>query len=1087
MKGLRHEMISASAGSGKTYELVRRYLHLLALGVDPERIAAMTFTRKAAGEFFNRILRRLGELCDGSDHPDKYFAGMKPLPAQWPDFITITRELLRHMHRLRLGTLDSFFATIAACFPMELGLPVGATVMAEEDATRALDEALDDLMDRVYRSDNESEARTLLDAYKLGTYGREDKGVLRSLRGWIKDAHQLWLECPDENAWGRAPVIWPKNNNALIWHKAPPRQELVTKLREIGGRQKWSDEGNDKWAEMIGQVLEFQPGIKIQKPLADLLDKCAESWAALQAGGAEITWSRRKTPFSGDDAQTLVALVRQLAAMEFLCACERTQGVAGVISTYEDGYHQLVRQNGRLSFSDVQRMLADGQARGEHGVFGATGGGTPDLWYRLDSRHDHWLFDEFQDTSVQQWQVVSDLVDEVLQDTSGRRSFFAVGDTKQSIYMWRRAEPGLFLAVEKRYARKEEQEEGDGLHKRTLAESHRSCQEVLDSVNATFGDKEVLEELLPGCFGGWEFESHKSAKADLRGHAALLYHEPKSDEDESPRHQLVAELLKQIQPTRRGLTCAVLVKGNKTATDLADFLRGATGMDVISESQQHPATDNPVTLALLSVLQLAAHPGDSFAIEHLRMTPLGRVLADGFKDNPAALATDTLKLVQQGGFAEFVEQWTRRIESSGGDPLDLFSRRRLMQLSDIASEFDETGDRRIDAFLDFARSHGTRSQGPGTAIQVMTIHKSKGLEFDVVILPDLDGNGLKTVGKLDLVKKQPLFGTPEWILQMPADALGRFDPTLCDLKEQLAQREGFEGLCRLYVAMTRAKLGLYMISKPPPKKTDGAASEARLLREQLCEADPVPVRIGDADALCAAQIGDAAWYEQHALTTTKPEEIDKPTRESIGSILRKVQPLSRRLTPSEEEAFNITGETLFAPGRESGRNFGSLVHALLAEMEWTDKIADAHFQDLWLSRGFNRIAGYDAAAKQVLTLLRDEHAQGVFARPQGNFALWRERAFDLLHDGEWISGIMDRVVIDLDAKGAPVSAWLIDFKTDFVADDEQLKQKVSGYKPQIELYIGALRKLTGLAAGSIHASLVFTRTPREVGIESLHR
>lgn len=175
MKGLRHEMISASAGSGKTYELVRRYLHLLALGVDPERIAAMTFTRKAAGEFFNRILRRLGELCDGSDHPDKYFAGMTPLPSQWPDFITITRELLRHMHRLRLGTLDSFFATIAACFPMELGLPVGATVMAEEDAKRALDEALDDLMDRVYRSDNDSEARTLLEAYKLGTYGREEQ------------------------------------------------------------------------------------------------------------------------------------------------------------------------------------------------------------------------------------------------------------------------------------------------------------------------------------------------------------------------------------------------------------------------------------------------------------------------------------------------------------------------------------------------------------------------------------------------------------------------------------------------------------------------------------------------------------------------------------------------------------------------------------------------------------------------------------------------------------------------------------------------------------------------------------------------
>ena len=133
------------------------------------------------------------------------------------------------------------------------------------------------------------------------------------------------------------------------------------------------------------------------------------------------------------------------------------------------------------------------------------------------------------------------------------------------------------------------------------------------------------------------------------------------------------------------------------------------------------------------------------------------------------------------------------------------------------------------------------------------------------------------------------------------------------------------------------------------------------------------------------------------------------------------------------------------------------------------------------------LRGYDAAAKQVLAMLDDGHTRGVLARPRGNFALWRERAFDLLHDGEWISGIMDRVVIELNEEGAPLSAWLIDFKTDFISDDEQLKQKVTGYRPQIELYIGALRKLTGLAAGSVRASLVFTRTPREVPIESLHR
>ena len=106
----------------------------------------------------------------------------------------------------------------------------------------------------------------------------------------------------------------------------------------------------------------------------------------------------------------------------------------------------------------------------------------------------------------------------------------------------------------------------------------------------------------------------------------------------------------------------------------------------------------------------------------------------------------------------------------------------------------------------------------------------------------------------------------------------------------------------------------------------------------------------------------------------------------------------------------------------------------------------------------------------------------VFRRPQGVFSLWRERAFDLLHEGEWVSGVMDRVVIERDAGGVPASARLIDFKTDTVADEAQLVEKVDGYTPQIKLYREALRRLTGLPADAIHASLIFTRLVREVRI-----
>lgn len=1073
MKGLRHEMISASAGSGKTYELVRRYLHLLSLGVEPERIAAMTFTRKAAGEFFNRILRRLGELSVGATNPDEYFKGMSPLPAAWPDFVDVTRKLLRHMHRLRLGTLDSFFANVTACFPMELGLPVGAAVMAEEDAKRALDEALDGVMDAVYSDEAGGGVTTLLEAYKLGTYGQENKSVLRSLRSWIENAHQLWLECPNDKAWGGASVIWP-DKSAFVWHKAEARSDLAKRLRFCGERQNWSEDGHEKWERLIAQLQSHQPGLKLEKPLADLLEKCAESWSRLLAGDAEFLWMRRKTKFTGEDAALLVAFAKQIVAAELLVRCQRTTGVASVIKEYERGYHRLVRQQGRLSFADVQRLLADAQAK----VFGESGSGTADLWYRMDARHDHWLFDEFQDTSVQQWQVVGDLVDEVLQDTSGQRSFFAVGDTKQSIYMWRRAEPGLFRAVEAKYHREGREE---GLQKRQLANSYRSCQQVLDVVNAVFGDSAALDTLLPGCLAGWEFAEHKSARTDLRGHAALLCASPNSDEEVNPRWSVVAKLINEIQPPKRGLTCAVLMRGNANAAALAEYLRAATGMEVITESQQKPAVDNPVTLALLSVLQLAAHPADTFAIEHLRMTPLAQVLADEFRDDAGLLAAETLLVIEGNGFASFVEEWAERIEALVSDAPDAFAECRLDQLLDMASEFDESGDRGIDAFLEFARDHGMRVQGAETAIQVMTVHKSKGLEFDVVILPDLDGTGMKSVGALQLVKKQPLFGSPEWILQWPTEVVSQFDPTLVAVNEQLAQREGFEGLCRLYVAMTRAKLGLYMITKPPPKK-EAAVSEARLLREMLQRTEAKPMVIGESQFECSAQIGESNWFESHELKEAAFVELTAKEQGPIGKLLREVQPLARRLTPSEEEAFRITGETLFAPGREKGRNFGSLVHALLAEVEWTDGVTDESLYTMWSALGHDRIDGYEEAATQAVRVLKSEETAHVFARPQTPCSLWRERAFDLVHKGEWVSGIVDRAVIERTPSGAAVGAWLIDFKTDTVMDDAQLAEKIEGYTPQIKLYRDALRRLTGLADTAIRASLIFTRLVCEVRI-----
>src|SRR5690606_12687583 len=100
---------------------------------------------------------------------------------------------------------------------------------------------------------------------------------------------------------------------------------------------------------------------------------------------------------------------------------------------------------GWLVFSDLPVLLMRGLS-GER-----TGLGAQDLIYRLDGRTDHWLIDEFQDTSRIQWKVLSAFIDEILQDSSGQRTFFCVGDVKQSIYGWRDGDARLFDEIRERY------------------------------------------------------------------------------------------------------------------------------------------------------------------------------------------------------------------------------------------------------------------------------------------------------------------------------------------------------------------------------------------------------------------------------------------------------------------------------------------------------------------------------------------------------------------------------------------------------------------------------------------------------------
>lgn len=1085
MTQLHNAIIRASAGSGKTFQLVRRYLRLLSLGESPEGIVAMTFTRKAAREFFERILQKLAELAEDPAKAKGYLDELAEPGAA----LALLRKVIRAMDRLKLGTIDSFFATIARCFPFELGLAGQATIMAEDETLQARAGVMNSLLVDITRERDGAALREMLEAWKRATAGKELNRPTAYLDEWFNSLHDLYLESPDAARWGSREVIW-QERTAPVWQAESDLAKAVATLRDLMDFSLFGKGAQEKWEQLYAEALERRPGepIKGKSALDYMLseDRLPHAdLALLRQGRAEWMMFRKRPVLSVATGTALAEVLDILVGRELLCRVQRTQGRRSVVARFDAQYEKRVRSRGRLAFADLTWLLA-GRI---HDLRGEDDEGSRERWealqrdweYRLDGRFQHWLFDEFQDTSRRQWEVVAGLVDEAASDPEGRRSFFAVGDLKQSLYLWRQAEPELFLDVEARYANVRMETQAP------LTTSHRSCPQVLSLVNAVFEKEDVLQTSFPDAMRWWSFDRHSAAEKTqkLQGHAALLS-VPDSEEGDAKeaRDGLVAALIRSIAPLERGLSCAVLVRSNEEAGRLSEDLRRRLHMEVVCESQVAVAVDNPVTLALLSVFKLAVHPADTSAEWHLRMSPLAGWFAADEKHTVARLGAEVRRSVAREGFLASSRIWEERLRSGVGG-WDAFSARRVAQFFDIAAEFDDTASRDVDAFLEFARGYTVRASEHGRALQVMTIHKAKGLEFDVVILPHLQATALDQPlnprdGESLLIQRDEK-GTLQWLLDKPPSLLCARDAQLSEAVRQEKARLAYQGLCRLYVGMTRAIRALYLVL---PEKGN-SRSEVDLLKTVLAadKADAWDLEGGVAD--CWHEIGQRDWFTG---ITAPAEHKGSPaaalqTTEKLGPLLRQLSSgqLQRR-APSGEETFRIRGADLLTDRRESSRQHGTLVHQLFDAVPWLDGAGEQEVRSAWQARGLDALPGFEAAAARVLPSLLKPEIRAWFERGKKTREAWCERSFDMILEDQWISGTFDRVVVDRDDKGRAISAAILDFKTDDVADDAAMEARAKGYQPQLNLYAKAVQRLTGLPREKVSIALIFVSKTKLVTV-----
>lgn len=1090
---LPHEMILASAGSGKTWQLTNRYIGLMALQlrsgqpVAPERILAATFTRKAAGEFFDSILEKLAKAASdpaeaaalAANREDPLAPVLATLAPE--DYARLLRVFVSRMPRLFLGTLDSFFANLLRAFPAEFGLSGAFETLDEHAAAKARAEVYETVFARggAPSRSAESAQRAFLEAFRLATLGSEENRVARQLDGYLDELHDLFLQAPSPQRWGRAEAIWEDGGRHWFGEgeidAAAEGARLLAALRSLegsGAKVDWK-----YWEEFVEDAAAHRPGFPVSGRIRYVAERVLPVWREVLAGSASVKFNRTVHELGPAACDPLRRLFQWLVGGELRTKLERTRGVREVVAGYESAYGSQVRRRGLLTFQDVQLLLAGrgGEETDASPVFTQIPGEDERLRidYRLDARYDHWLLDEFQDTNLLQWRVIENLVDEVVQDTSGTRSLFQVGDLKQAIYAWRGGDTRLFNDIAARY-----NAHGERLRRRHLDVSWRSGHDVIDPVNRVFGDRAALEALgLPAAaVAQWEWHEHRVSPKGEPYEGCTFLLNPVGPEGGKPEaedlHALVAGILEEIDPVRRGLSCAILVQKNRTGEELVDALRALTSVPVASESEIFIGSDTPHNRALASLLQLAAHPGDTFAWEHLRMGPLGSWLErEGV--SPLGLSARLLARLFETDFETVVREWTFRIEEALGRPLDPFTRGRAEEFALAARRFDEGGGRDLDEFLAYLAKYRTREAVAGKVVQVMTIHQSKGLTFDAAILPELGGGSLDTASR-EIGAKKNADREVEWVLEMPRKEFVGADPVLSAYAAERAAESAYESLCKFYVAMTRASRANYLVAEP---RGSGATSRnfVKLLEDTLA-GEPCETRFGNAAAkvlyASATPRTKRRWFEAF-VPSEGPDGQTGPTSSVLvdPSLERR---RARRRTPSGSEEGTVSAAQIFARGGGEAREFGTLVHALFEEVEWADSLDFSALEEAWRSR-----RGPDPSLEKAIAELRAVLGEPALAkalsRPSPDAEVWRERRFEILLGDEWLSGTFDRVVVERDGSGAATAATILDFKTDRVAAEEEIAAAVAKYRPQLATYREVLRRMTGLPAGAICCRLLFTR------------
>ncbi len=1093
--------VAASAGTGKTKVLTDRVLALLLAGTPPERLLCLTFTKAAASEMANRIAARLAGWATTDDavlaKELKPLLGADPSSDQMVGARRLFARLLDTPGGMRIETIHAFCQSLLRRFPLEAGLAPHFQVMDDRDSGELLMEAREEMLSAAEGEEDlalvtarlhetrfpevmamlANERGRLLRA--LAEHGGSVESVIRAIR------HQLGLKPGDtaENLLSRACADdnFPVEDCRAAMH-----------------------------ALMAGKASDVERGERMAAWLADPDSRAANfaQWqGAFLTGEGEIRARLCTKDVEASRPGTLAILQTEAERVFQLCddlrgieAAELTAALLRLSLRLIENYQRHKDRRALLDYDDLILTTIS--------VLQADGGAAWVL-YKLDGGIDHLLIDEAQDTNPDQWAVIRALTDEFFAGTgrreAGTRTVFAVGDAKQSIYSFQRADPREFEASRALLAARVPAA-GGRWDEVALTVSFRSTAAVLASVDA----------VLAGEGGRGVADAEVKHLVNRQGMAGLVEMwapvQPKpQDEDEpwkppverregdNPRARLARLMAarihhmiatgEQLESKGRAISAGdVLVLVRRRGAFVDQLVKSLKRLGVaVAGADRMVLTEQLAVMDLMALAETLLLPDDDLTLATVLKGPLiGLSEEELFElawDRPGSLwealrkSRFTQAFATLSDLAAKADLWT---------PHDLFShvlnrggKRKLLarlgpEAEDPLDEFigltlayEQMHPPSLQGFLNWLAQGGTEikrdlDQGGG-AIRIMTVHGAKGLQAPIVFLPDTLQKPKRQAGLLWLDG-----GLPLW-------AAGRSGLNEAGRMAQDEQDRARDAEYRrlLYVAMTRAEDRLYVCGwntrHEPPEDCWYKLIEQGLrpLAEEVQEPflarqdhDPTVLR------LTMAQTGKTEVSRAAAASRTA---APLPAWAGAAAPTEPVPP--RPLAPSRPEAdpparSSPAGETR---GSQGGRKRGSLIHRLLQSLPDLPAAERPQAAIRFLGRSAWGLSYTEQAeiAGEVARVMDDPTHKDLFG-PDSR----AEVPLIGQLGGRVISGRVDRLVVKSD------SVLVVDYKTDRLPPAEP----PAAYIRQMAAYRGVLACL--YPGRTVRCALLWTDGPRWTPLES---